>query len=229
MEEIRRLMLMAEADVLKDYSSHHDCPGSIYGQVEEVAMKTLYHNMFIHALRARGFIRRITKKEPPMPSDEELDAMCVAVYDDPEYQDWNKELDERYKESYRIPLFSPANTALFMTLDPNNSKINYFNEFYYRWKIRRACLRLLKQGYSTFIVNAGTQYGMLAMEELLEMKKSGYEYTLYRGTIFGERRSLLRNILYAAYMSALYDKPIDEVISITEYGHKSEEAGQVVG
>jgi len=165
-------------------------------------MKTFYYNIIEYSIRARSLLRRFVQGMPDILTDEEF----AALENDPIHQEIMKETDEYIEELSRIPLFYPENTALFMTLDPDNSSINHFTEFYYRRKSRLACRHLLERGYTTFIVNAGTQYGMIAMEELLQMKKAGYSFQLYRGTVSGERRSLLQNILHEAFMSTACDK-----------------------
>lgn len=103
------------------------------------------------------------------------------------------------------PEFNPHQTALFTTITMD-SPLNYINEGKYRKKIHRDCRWLLNHGYYNFVVNYGNQYGMLAMQELLCMKKSGLQFTLYRGKVTGERRALIRNKLDELLMAGSCDR-----------------------
>lgn len=90
----------------------------------------------------------------------------------------------------RKPSLTPERTALFSTY-AGDSTINIFDEFLYCRKIRHDCKLLLKIGYDVFVVNRSNQYGMLAMQELLRMKRKRFDFRICCTNVSGEHNSLL--------------------------------------
>lgn len=97
------------------------------------------------------------------------------------------ELDEYWE---RMPSLIPNHTALFSTY-AGDSPINIFDEFFFCRKIRHDCKLLLKIGYDVFVVNRSNQYGVTAMQELLRMKREGFDFKVYCTNVSGEHHSLL--------------------------------------
>lgn len=115
----------------------------------------------------------------------ELDAMEKEdLSGDPEYQEFAMALEHSWPPP--IPEFEPRRTAVFTLLE-QRSRIRWYNLNLYRRRIRRNALWLLEHGYFCFVVNYGSRYGMLALEELLALRELGVEFRLLCGKVFGDR------------------------------------------
>lgn len=114
----------------------------------------------------------------------ELDALDEEdLSGNPEYQEFALELERSWPPP--IPEFEPRRTAVFAFLE-RRSRIHWYNLGYYRWKIRSDALWLLEHGYYCFVVNYGSRYGLLALEELHRLRKTGVDFRLFCGKVLGE-------------------------------------------
>lgn len=115
---------------------------------------------------------------------ERLDAESEALEEDPECQAFVRELEDSWPPP--IPEFDPRRTAVF-TAAGKRSAMRWYNLFYYRLHIRRDAFWLLEHGYHSLVVDYGSRYGMLALEELVRLREQGAAFRLYCGKVFGER------------------------------------------
>lgn len=114
----------------------------------------------------------------------ELDALDEEdLSDDPEYQEFAREMERSWPPP--IPEFEPRRTAVFTFLE-SRSRIHWYNLGSYRWKIRTDALWLLEHGYDCIVVNYGSHYGLLALEELLRLRGMGADFRLLCGKVMGE-------------------------------------------
>lgn len=115
---------------------------------------------------------------------ERLEADSDALEEDPECQAFLQELEESWPPP--IPDFEPRRTAVFTSLH-SRSAIRWYSLRFYRRKIRRDAFWLLGHGYHSFVVNYGSRYGLLALEELLQLREQGGSFRLYCGRVLGEQ------------------------------------------
>lgn len=118
---------------------------------------------------------------------ERLEAESEEFEETPECQAFVRELEATWPPP--IPEFEPRRTAVF-TSAGQRSAMRWYNLFYYRLHIRRDAFWLLEHGYYSLVVDYGSRYGMLALEELVRLREQGVEFHLYCGKVFGERWSL---------------------------------------
>lgn len=104
--------------------------------------------------------------------------------DDPEYQAFARELESSWPPP--VPEFEPRRTAVFTFLE-QRSRMHWYNLWSYRRKIRTDALWLLEHGYTCFVVNYGSRYGLLALEELHRLREAGVEFRLICGKVLGQR------------------------------------------
>lgn len=115
---------------------------------------------------------------------ERLEEEGDCLEEEPEGQAFLRELESSWPPP--IPDFEPRRTAVFAAA-VQRSSIRWYNLFYYRWRIRRDAFWLLEHGYYSFVVNYGSRYGLLALEELVRLREQGVEFRLICGKVFGER------------------------------------------
>lgn len=115
---------------------------------------------------------------------DQLEAESDALEEDPEYRAFARKLEESWPPP--IPEFEPRRTAVFTAVG-QQSAIHWYNLRHYRWKIHRDAFWLLEHGYHCFVVNYGSRYGLLALEELLRLRRQGADFRLYCGKVLGER------------------------------------------
>lgn len=115
---------------------------------------------------------------------ERLEEESDALEEDPACQTFLEEVEASWPPP--IPEFEPRRTAVF-TAAGRPSAMRWYNLWYYRWKVREDFFWLLDHGYHSFVVNYGSRYGLLALEELLRLREQGEDFHLYCGKVFGER------------------------------------------
>jgi hypothetical protein len=125
-------------------------------------------------------IKRKLTGEKPFVWDEESMKAADAL-DDEEYMD-----EDPY--AFTGPDFNPAVTALFST--DYKQPLRHISRRVIRMtrqKVSMDCRTLVDQGYTNFIVNNGDTYGMIALSELIHLKKILFpQIDLYCGKLWGE-------------------------------------------
>jgi len=123
----------------------------------------------------RFVIKRKMTREKPIVWDEE--SMKEA-----------DGLDDEESFTFTGPNFNPAVTALFST--------DYAHPLHLisrrgireiREKVQKDCRFLVELGYTDFVSNYGDKYGMIALSELVHLKKTLYPHiNLYYGKLYSE-------------------------------------------
>lgn len=143
------------------------------------------YNLFLDIKCFFGRIKRkfLMRNEPDFTKEE------LAPLSPETIQDIEETVDEFYN---RVPHLPKHKSALFTSFIGVTS-VNYINEEIYRMRVRRDCNILISMGYTDFFVSYGTNYGLIAMQEMLRMKKEGYDITVHAGKLYGEYDTLLYN------------------------------------
>jgi hypothetical protein len=123
-------------------------------------------------------VKRKLTREKPFVWDEE--SMRAA-------EEMDDGLDEEEPFAFTGPDFNPAVTALFST--DYVRPLRFINRSVIRatrQKVNADCGTLIDLGYTDFIVNYGDNYGMIALSELIHLKKTLYpQINLYCGKLWG--------------------------------------------
>lgn len=70
-----------------------------------------------------------------------------------------------------VPDFNPSATVLFTTNYIKKRRLTKQRILLFRYKVRQECRWLFSHGYTDFIVNYGSDYGIITLLELLDFKK----------------------------------------------------------
>lgn len=70
-----------------------------------------------------------------------------------------------------VPDFNPSATVLFTTNYIKKRRLNKQRILLFRYKVRQECKWLFSHGYTDFIVNYGSNYGIITLLELLELRE----------------------------------------------------------
>lgn len=91
-----------------------------------------------------------------------------------------------------IPDFNPSTAVLFIT-DYVPRRFNKSSLLFFRNKVQQECRWLLDRGYKDFIVDYGCNYGVLALLELLKLKKE-LEFKLFYGKVRREHATCITTL-----------------------------------
>ncbi len=122
--------------------------------------------------------RKLTREKPFVWDEESMQAA----------EELNDEPDEEEPFAFTGPDFNPAVTALFSTDYARPLRLISRRVICgTRQKVKIDCQTLVDQGYTDFIVNYGDNYGMIALSELVHLKRSLYpQINLYCGKLYSE-------------------------------------------
>lgn len=102
-----------------------------------------------------------------------------SVEDSEELQQLAKELEAEHEEYVNSePVLVPQTTILF-TSGLHSCRCNFLTARRYRTYIRRSCMWAQEYGITTFLADYTTPFGLLALEILLELRKTGANFALY--------------------------------------------------
>lgn len=122
--------------------------------------------------------RKLTGEKPFVWDDESMKAA----------EELDDGLDDVEPFAFTGPDFNPAITALFST--DYAQPLRHISRRVIRGmrqKVQGDCRTLVDQGYTDFVVNYGDNYGMIALSELIHLKKMLYpQINLYCGKLYSE-------------------------------------------
>ena len=103
-------------------------------------------------------------------------------------------LTQKMEQEYQAhiagePCLDPQKAILFHS---RHSWIcNFLTAPYFRRAIRRSFQWAVEHGFTTFLVDYGTPFGLLALEVLSELRRTGVKFSLYaaRSVHMGQRKS----------------------------------------
>lgn len=125
------------------------------------------------------------------PEDIQAWASVLREMDeDPALAELTRQMEREHQEHLAArPCLEPQRTVLFYSRW--DWVCNPLTVPYFRGAIRRAARWLTERGFTTFVADYGTAFGLLAMETLLELRETGYPFSLYaaRSTSMGRRQS----------------------------------------
>ena len=100
-----------------------------------------------------------------------------------------KLLDEIAHYEPVVPDFDPSSTVLFTT-EYTETKLNKKAVLLFRYKIKKECLWLLELGYTDFIISYGSNYGIIALKELIYLSKE-FGFNLYYCKVMRENANCI--------------------------------------
>lgn len=109
----------------------------------------------------------------------------------PEDEEQEELIERNYQEHLAAePVLEPRRTFLFSSYG-GKSRCNILTANYYRKSIERSFQWAAERGFTAFLVDYTTPFGLLALETLLLLKNDGLTFNLYciRSRYFGERKS----------------------------------------
>ena len=123
-------------------------------------------------------------KEKEIMSKLEAQAELVSPEDTKEIERTIREHEENE------PVLNPEKTMLIFSR-PEEHKCNVLTVESYRDKLRVAIEWARKNGVDTFLTDYSTPLGLLALEELLELREAGENFMVYgvRSTYFAKRKT----------------------------------------
>ena len=117
-------------------------------------------------------------------------AILWEIEHDPDLILLTQEMEQEYQAHIAgEPCLDPQRAILFHS---RHSWIcNFLTAPYFRRAIRRSFQWAVEHGFTTFLVDYGTPFGLLALEVLLELRGTGVKFSLYaaRSVHMGQRKS----------------------------------------
>lgn len=155
-------------------------------------------------------VKRKLTREKPFVWDEESMKAAEELDDD---------LDDEEPFAFTGPDFNPAVTALFSTDYARPLRLISRRVIRKtRQKVNMDCQTLVGHGYTDFIVNYGDNYGMIALSELVHLKKTLYpQINLYYGKLYSEHARCFTSLDLIRIVTACNTNGVECVGSMHPY------------
>ena len=118
------------------------------------------------------------KRRKPPKAFQEWRSILWEIENNPDLISLTRKMGQAYQAHIAgEPCLDPKSAILFHS---RHSWIcNFLTAPYFRRAIRRSFQWAAEQGFTTFLADYGTPFGLLALEVLIEMRGSGAAFSLY--------------------------------------------------
>ena len=150
----------------------------------------VFHRINFHTRMAINKVTYCLKEMLHPKTDEEIMAKLEARADAVLPEDVEEIRNTIRDHEKNEPSLTPEKTMLIFSR-PEEHKCNAFTASSYRHKVHTAIGWAQKNGVNTFLADYCTPLGLLALEELIELRKAGEDFRVYgvRSTYIGKRKT----------------------------------------
>lgn len=121
---------------------------------------------------------RNRRQQKPPKAFQDWRSLLWEMEHDPELLLLTRRMEQEYQDrTAGWPRLDPERTLLFHSR--HSWVCNFLTAPYFRRAVRRAFQWASERGFTTFLADYGTPSGLLALEELSDLRRSGFRFSLY--------------------------------------------------
>ena len=121
---------------------------------------------------------RNRRQQKPPKAFQDWRSLLWEMEHDPELLLLTRRMEQEYQDrTAGGPRLDPERTLLFHSR--HSWVCNFLTAPYFRRAVRRAFQWASERGFTTFLADYGTPFGLLALEELSDLRRSGFRFSLY--------------------------------------------------
>lgn len=121
---------------------------------------------------------RNRRQQKPPKAFQDWRSLLWEMEHDPELLLLTRRMEQEYQDrTAGGPRLDPERTLLFHSR--HSWVCNFLTAPYFRRAVRRAFQWASERGFTTFLADYGTPFGLLALEELSNLRRSGFRFSLY--------------------------------------------------
>ena len=121
---------------------------------------------------------RNRRQQKPPKAFQDWRSLLWEMEHDPELLLLTRRMEQEYQDrTAGGPRLDPERTLLFHSR--HSWVCNFLTAPYFRRAVRRAFQWASERGFTTFLADYGTPFGLLALEELSDLRRSGFRSVSY--------------------------------------------------